>query len=69
MRDRDLDTYPKSYRTGLWCTIVYLAVVLAFVLLDATFALTRPSGIADSLAGILAPIAVVWGVMAARSPD
>lgn len=70
MREPALDPNTrKSYRAGLWCTIAYLAVVLAFVKLDAIFALTRPSGLADSMAGILAPIAAVWGVIVARSPD
>ena len=68
MREPDLDPdEAQTYRTGLWCTVGYLAVVLAFVQLDATFAFTHPSGFADSLAGILAPIAAVWGVMVARS--
>lgn len=68
MRERDLDPdAARTYRTGLWCTIAYLAVVLAFVQLDARFAFTHPSGFAHSMAGILAPIAAVWGVMAART--
>jgi hypothetical protein len=70
MREPQLDPeVRKTYRAGLWCTVGYLALVIAFVTLDAIFAFTRPSGFAHSMAGILAPIAAVWGVMAARSPD
>ena len=70
MRQPDLDPdAAQTYRTGLWCTIAYLAAVLAFVQLDALFAFTHPSGFPDSMAGILAPIAAVWGVMVARSSD
>ena len=68
MHEPDLDPdAARTYRTGLWYTIAYLAVVVAFVQLDAVFAFTHPSGFAESMAGILAPIAAVWGVMVARS--
>ena len=67
MRELDPDT-EDLYRTGLWCTVAYLALVVAFVKLDALLGWTRPSGFAHSMAGILAPIAAVWGVMVAKSP-
>ena len=70
MRERELDPdAARTYRTGLWCTVAYLAAVLAFVGLDAIFAFTQPSAFTDSLSGILAPIVAVWGVMAARASD
>jgi len=70
VRDHYIDPDARrSYRAGLWWTIAYLALVIAFVKLDAIYAFTHPSGFAESMAGILAPIAVVWGVMTARTPS
>jgi len=70
MHEREVDSDARrACRTGQCWTIAYLALVLLFVKLDAFFGLTRPSGFADTMAGILAPIAAVWGVMAAKSPD
>ena len=68
MRDHEVDPETQEiYRAGLWWTIAYLLVVIGFLALSWIYAFTRPSGFAESLAGILAPVATVWGAFTIKS--